>query len=150
MNRTDRENLIKTERGKFIRVFFRATGVHLVDRDQNGFAAAPQFFRNFAVERDNSFLHVDNKNDGIRGFNGDFHLCERGFDNHIVGFFAAQQTDAAGVYEREGFSVPLGLDADAVARDAGLVMHDRNAFFDDAIEQRGFPDVWPTNNGNQI
>jgi hypothetical protein len=45
--------------------------------------------------------------------------------------------------------MPFGLDAHAVARDAGLVMHNRNAFFDDAIEQRGFSDIGATDDGDE-
>ena len=77
-----------------------------------------------------------------------FHLLQRGLDDDIVGFFAAQQADAAGVHQREGFSAPLGLGGDAVARDAGLIMHNRNALADDAIEQRGLADVWPPDDGD--
>ena len=106
--------------------------------------------RDFTIQRHDSFLHVDDENDSARGFNGDFHLFERGFDDDIFGFFAAQQADAAGVHERERFSVPLGLDADAVARDAGLVVDNRNAFFDDAVEQRGLADIWPADDGDEI
>ena len=58
--------------------------------------------RHFAVERHDAFLHVDDEDDGVRGFDGDFDLFERGLDDDVVGFFAAQQTDAAGVHEREG------------------------------------------------
>ena len=106
------------------------------------------FCRDFAVKRHDAFLHVDDENDGARGFDGDFDLFERGFDNHVIGFFAAQQADAAGVHERERFSVPLGLGADAVARDAGLVVDNRNAFFDDAVEQRGFADIRAADDGD--
>ena len=106
--------------------------------------------RDFAVERHDAFLHVDDEDDGARGFDGDFHLFERGLDDDVVGFFAAQQADAAGVHEREGFSAPLGLGGDAVARDAGLVMHDRNPLADDAVEQRGFADIGPADDGDEI
>jgi hypothetical protein len=37
-----------------------------------------------------------------------------------------------------------------IARDAGLVMDNRNPLFDDAIEQRGFADVWPSDDGDEI
>ena len=67
-----------------------------------------------------------------------------------VGFLAAQQADAAGVHEREGFAVPFRLHAHAVARDAGLVMHDGDAPFDDAVEQRGFPDIRAADDGDEI
>ena len=47
-------------------------------------------------------------------------------------------------------SVPFGLDADAVARDAGLVMDNGDAPSDDAVEQRGLADIGAADNGNQI
>ena len=148
MNRADGKNFLETEPGKFVRAFFDASRVHFVDRDQNWLSAALQFLRDFAVERHDSFLHVDDENDGVRGFNRDFDLFERGLDDNVVGFFAAEQADAAGVHERERFSVPLGLGGDAVARDAGLVVDNRDAFSDDAIEQRGFADIWPSDDGD--
>jgi hypothetical protein len=50
----------------------------------------------------------------------------------------------------KGFSVPFGLDADAVARDAGLVMDDRDPFFYDAVEERGFADIRTADDGDEI
>ena len=150
MNCADGEHFLEAEPEKFVHVFFREARVHLVDRDQDGLAAAPQFLCDFTVEGHNAFLHVDDKNNCARSFNGDFHLFERGFDNDIFGFFAAQQTDAAGIHERERFSVPFSFHADAVARDTGLVVNDGNAPFDDAVEQRGFSDVGTTDDGDKI
>ena len=63
-------------------------------------------------------------------------------------FSRAQQADAAGVHEREGAPVPLGLGADAVARDAGLVVDDGDAPSDDAVEQRGLADVGAADDGD--
>jgi len=63
VNRADRENLVEAELGKFDQAGFRAARIHLVDRDQNGLAAAPQFYRDFAVERHNTFLHIDDEDD---------------------------------------------------------------------------------------
>ena len=104
----------------------------------------------FAVKRHDSFLHVDDEDDCARGFDGDLDLFERGFDDHVVGFFAAQQADAAGVHERVDAPVPFGLHAHAVARHAGLVMDDGDAPLDDAVEQRGFPDVRAADDGDEI
>ena len=63
-------------------------------------------------------------------------------------FSRAQQADAAGVHEREGAPAPLGLGADAVARDAGLVVHDGDAPADDAVEQGGLADIGPADDGD--
>ncbi len=84
------------------------------------------------------------------GFNGQFDLVHGGFDDHVVGFFTAQQADAAGVHQRERAPVPFRLGGDAVARDTRLVMHNRNPFADDAVEQRGLADIRPSDDGNQI
>jgi hypothetical protein len=149
VDRADRKHFLEPEPREFIQVLFREARVHLVDRHHHGLAAGPQFLRNLTVQRHDTFLHVDHQNNRARRVNGDFDLRQRGLDDDIFGFFAAQQADAAGVYEREGFSVPLGLDADAVARDAGLVMDDGNAPLDDAVEQRGFPDIGPADDGDE-
>jgi hypothetical protein len=150
VNRADGENFLEAELGKFIHAgLFGAMRVHLVDRNQNGLAAAQaQFLRDFAVQRHNAFLHIDDEDDDVRGFDGQIHLLHRGLDDDVAGFFAAQQADAAGVHEREGASVPFGLGADAVARDARLVMHDGDAPSDDAVEQRGLADIGAADDGD--
>ena len=76
------------------------------------------------------------------------HLFERGLDDDVVGFFAAQQADAAGVNERERPPVPFGLGGDAVAGDAGLIVDNCDALADDAIEQRGLADIGPSDDGD--
>ena len=83
VNRADRKHFLEAEPGKFVHVFFREAGVHLVDRDQNRLAAGPQFLRDLAVERHDAFLHIDDENDRARGFDGDFHLLQRGFDDDV-------------------------------------------------------------------
>jgi hypothetical protein len=45
--------------------------------------------------------------------------------------------------------MPFGLDAHAVARNAGLVVHNRNAFFNNAIKERGFADIGPSDDGDK-
>ena len=62
--------------------------VHLVDGDQNRFAAAAQAAGDFAVQRHDAFLHIDDQHDDVRRFDGQFHLFQRGLDDDIVGFFA--------------------------------------------------------------
>ena len=150
MDRADGKHFLEAEPGEFVHVFFREARVHLVDRDQNGFTAGPQFLRDLAIERRHTFLNVDHENDGARGVDGDFHLLERGLGDDVLGFLTAQQADAAGVHERVDAPLPFGLDAHTVARDARLIMDDGDAPLDNTVEQRGFPDVWAAYDGNKI
>ena len=94
-------------------------------------------------------MHVHDENNDLGRFDRDLHLVERGLLDLVHCFLAAQQADAAGVHQLERPSVPLGLGADAIARDAGPVVHDGNAPPGDAIEQRGLADIRPANNGDQ-
>jgi hypothetical protein len=149
VNRADGKNFLEAEPGKFRHAPSSRCVSTLLTATRIGLPLA-EFCRDFAVERHDAFLHVDDENDRAGRFDGDLDLFERGLDDHVVGFLAAQQADAAGVHERERFSVPLGLDAHAVARDAGLVMHDGDAPFDDAVEQRGFADIRTADDGDEI
>jgi hypothetical protein len=144
-----RKYFLETELGEFVHAFFSARRIHLVDGDEDGLAAFAQALRHFAVKRHDAFLDIDDEDDRIRRFDGHADLLHGGLDDDIAGFLAAQQTDAAGVHERVGPALPFGLDAHAVARDARLVMHNRDAFFDDAIEQRGFAHIRAADDGDK-
>ena len=148
MNGADGKHLFKTELGKFVHAFFRTARVHLVDRDQDGLAAAPQFFRHFPIQRHNAVLHVDDQNDDVGRLEGQVHLLHRRLDDDVIRLFAAQQTDAAGVHQRERTAMPFGLGADAIARHSRLIMNDGNAPADNAVEQSGFADIRPADDGN--
>jgi len=63
----------------------------------------------------------------IRRFDGQIHLFHRRLDDDVARLFAPQQADAAGVHEREGAPMPLGLGGDAVTRDTRLVVDDGDA-----------------------
>jgi hypothetical protein len=45
--------------------------------------------------------------------------------------------------------MPLDLSRNAVPRDAGLIMHNGDAFARNAIKQSGLADIWTANNGNE-
>lgn len=77
------------------------------------------------------------------------HLFHRRFDNNIPSFLAVEETDATGIHESKRLTAPLRFSAHAIARDAGLVMDNRNAPADNAVKQRGFADIRPTHNGNE-
>ena len=150
VNRADGKYFVETELGKFIGAGLGAMRVHFVDGNQNRFSAAAQFFRDFEVERHNAFLHVDDENDDVCGFNGQIHLFHRRLDDDIIGFFTAQQADATGVHQRKGSSVPFRFGNDSVARHARLIVDNGDAPSNNAIEQRGLADIGATDNGNQV
>ncbi len=148
MNGADGENFFKAELCEFISAGFVTARVHFVGCDKNRFSTATQTFRNFAIERHDALLRVDDENNDVCGLNGQIHLFNRRFDDDITRLFAVQQSDAAGVHEREGAPVPFRFGADAVARDAGQVMHNGDAPSDDAVEQGGLADVGATDDGD--
>ena len=147
MNRADRQHSFETQSGKLIQSGFRGVSIDFIDRDDHGFSRFTQKLGNFAIQRNDSFLNVHNENDYIRGFNREIHLINRRPRNDVRRFFPAQQTNAAGINESERTSENFGLGADAVARDARLIVNDGNAASDDAVEQRGFPDIRTAHNG---
>jgi hypothetical protein len=128
---------------------FGLAGVRLVDGDEDRFARAPQTLGDLAVQGHDAFLQIDNKNNDGGGLDGQLDLLEGGLDDDIAGLFAAQQAQAAGVHQREGAPVPLGLDADAVAGDARLVVNDGDAPAGDAVKQGRLAHVGPSDNGDE-
>jgi hypothetical protein len=44
--------------------------------------------------------------------------------------------------------VPFGFSGDAVARDAGLIVNNGDAPFDNPVEQRGLADIGPTDDSD--
>ena len=150
VNGADGENGGEAEADEFVGVFFLVGGVHFVDGHDDGLAAFAQALGDFLVEGDDAFLDIDDEDDGAGGFDGDFDLFKGGLDDDVGGLFTAQEADAAGVHEGVGAAVPFGLDADAVAGDAGLVVNDGDALADDAVEEGGFADIRAADDGDQI
>ena len=122
--------------------------VHFVHRNQHRFATVTEPRCSFAVERHDAFLDDYDEDDDIRGFNRDLHLFESGANDDVVRLFAPEQTDATGVHQGEGLAAPFSLGRNAITGHAGLIMNDGDTPSDDAVEERGFPDVWPAHDGN--
>ena len=97
MNCADRKDLVETEFDEFCRSRLGSRGIHLIDRDQDGLAAAAQPLGGFAIQRHNSLLHIDHQNDEIGGLNRQLHLFQRCLADDIPRFLSTQQTDAAGI-----------------------------------------------------
>ena len=148
MDRADGKNFVEAERGEFRGLGFDARGIDFVDGDQHRFGAAAQTLGGLAIERHDTFPHIDHQDDDVGGFDGELHLFEGRFDDDIIRLFAAQQSDAAGVHQRERSAAPFGFGADAVAGDARLIVNDSDAASDNAIKESGLADVWAANDGN--
>ena len=150
VNGADGKILREAQLGEHVRAGFGLVVVRLVDGDEDRFAGVPQTLGDFAVQGNDALLQIDNQNNDGGGFDGQFDLLEGGLDDDIAGLLAAQQAQAAGVHQGEGASVPLGLDADAVACDPRLVVNDGDAFAGDAIKQGRLAHVGPSDNGDKI
>ena len=122
-----------------------AGAVNLVDAGDDGFAALREHNGNLAIVGGQPRAHVADENDNVRRINGNLRLRAHLFQNDVVGL----GFDAAGVDEGKRVPAPFGLAVDAVARDTGGVLDDRQALTDDLIEERRFPDVRSADNGNK-
>src|SRR5215475_4805378 len=91
MDGTDRKGLFEAEFGKFGRAGFGAVRVDFIDRDENGFATATKADGGFTVERDDAFLDVDNEDDDVGGFDGEFDLFQCRTGDDVISFFASKQ-----------------------------------------------------------
>jgi len=113
------------------------------------FGAPPQW----AVGLSNKLQGLDKSGTRTAGFDSEGVIPDRPFyrgaDDDIAGLLAPQQPDAAGVHQRVGAAMPLGLHTYAVARHARLVVHDRDAFFHSAVKQRGFADIGAADDGDE-
>ena len=78
-------------------------------------------------------------------FDGDLRLLADGGFDDVVG----RGDKPAGVDERERAPGPFGVGVMAVARHAGQVVHDGIAMADDAVEERGLPDVRTSDDGDE-
>ena len=148
MNGAHREDFVEAELGKFHRLDLDAMGVHLVHCDKDRFAAVTEARGGFTVEWHDAFLDVHHEDDDIGGFNRDLDLFEGGANDDVVGLFAPEQTDAAGIHEGEGLATPFCLGGNAIAGDARLIVNNSDAPSNDAVKERRFPDVRPTDNGD--
>src|SRR5258706_9332415 len=59
------------------------------------------------------------------------------------------RNDAAGINDLERSSIPGGTTIDTVSSDARLIRNNGLALPDDSVEQSGFANIRPADNGNQ-
>ncbi len=120
-------------------------GVHLVDGEEDGLAAAEEEAGEFEVGGGELGAAVDDHDDGVGFGEGGLGLAEDfgGDEGDVVG------DDAAGVDDAGVAPDPLDLAVDAVAGDAGLVADDGAAGAGEAIEEGGLADVGAAADGDE-
>ena len=148
MNRTERKNVFKAERGEFIRSRFGMEIIRFVDCDQHRLARATKTISYLAVQRDHSLLHIDDEENYSRRIDRQLDLRIRCARDHVLRLFPAQQAESAGIDEGEPPPVPFRLSADAVARHPRLIVHNGNAPPNDAVEERRLADIGPAHDCN--
>jgi len=149
VNGRDREDPLESERAELGEPRLRTRFVDLVDGDQDGFAGASEVLGHLLVERGHPFLDIRHQDDAVGRIQGKIHLLGRRPDHDVVGLLPAHQAKSAGVDQRERTPAPLGLGRDPVAGHAGLIVDDRDAASDDAIEQSGLADIGTSDYGDQ-
>ena len=141
----DGEDVGEAEAAEVFGLGLQGFGVHLVDGEEDGLAAAEEEAGEFEVGRGELGAAVDDHDDGVGFFERDLGLAEDfgGDEGVVVG------DDAAGVDDAGVAAHPLDLAVDAVAGDAGLVADDGAAGAGEAVEEGGLADVGAAADGDQ-
>ena len=119
--------------------------VDLVDHQNDRLVAAAQHGRHVLIIRRQPRASVGEEEDDVARLDGDLRLTAHLFEQDVV----RARLDAAGVDQREFVVQPLAVRVDAVAGDAGGVLHDGDAPSGDLVEEGGFADVRPADHGDK-
>ncbi len=141
LDRRDRERRAQAELVELRGLRLAAPGVGLVRDEEHGLSATAEQVGDVVLDRKDAALRVDDEQDHVGLPDRGLRLAAYG-RLHLAGL---RVVESPGVDERELAAAPLGGRVDAVARRAGKVLDDRDAFTDEAIEQRRFADVGPPN-----
>src|SRR5581483_266919 len=142
--RADSQHVFKTESGelRFERGVFRV--VDFVYDKNDRLINATKLLRQILVDRRESRLRVDYEQNDVGGLHRDVHLRANLLRKRRV----HDAADAAGIDDREWLFAELALGGKPVARDAGLIVDDRNFSSGKPVEDRGFSDVRPPDDGD--
>ena len=135
----DREQALEAELGEFIRVLPVLRVVYFVHDQNDRLARAAEFFRDVAVNPREPFLPIHDEDQHVARLDGDVHL---GVDLLGEGHVHIR-ADAASVEDGERRAAELAHRRDAVARDARLIMHDRDFSPGKTVEESGLADIGP-------
>ena len=119
-------------------------GVHLVDSQDDGLAAAQQHGRHLLIGGGKAGLDIRQEDDDVGVVNGDLGLIPHKGQDLII----RAGLDAAGVDEGERPAVPVRLPVDAVPGDAGGILHDGKALADELVEEHGLAHIGAAHDGH--
>ncbi len=122
---------------------FAALGVDLVGRQKHRLAGPLQNPRRRLIARRCAHHRIDDEDDRVGGAHR--HRCLLG-DQLLQALGVG--LPAAGVLNEEPPTSPVRVVGDAVAGDAGNVLHHRFATAEDAVHQSGLADVRPTDDSD--
>ena len=117
----------ETQFAEFRQARFHLRVVCLVHGHEHRFARNAQQRGDFPIERYQALLDVRDEDNHLRRLDGQARLVQCRVHNGLRCLLPGGEPDAPRVHQRERVPAPLGLRADAIARDARLVMHDGNA-----------------------
>ena len=139
----DREYLANAQAAVLGGLFFHAFGVDLVDRQQQGLAAAQQQAGKVIVGCGQRSAPIDHHHDGVGLIERDPGLAKdfRWNQLRVVG------KDAAGIDHASMLAGPLDLAVDPVAGDARFIAHDRTARAGETVEECGFAHIGAADDG---
>ena len=121
-----------------------AGGVHLVDGQNDGLAAAQQHSRHLLICGGESRADIAEEDDDGGVLNGDLRLLAHEVQNLAV----APGLDAAGIDKGELPAAPVALAVDAVPGDAGGILHNGEALTGDLVKEHGLAHVGAAHDGN--
>ncbi len=137
--------LLKAQLVEFVVLIGQVAGaVALVDGGDNRFSAPLEHDRDVAVGGGQSGADVAQEHDDIGVINGNLRLHFHLGEDNIVGL----RLDSAGVNDDQLLAAPFGFAVNAVARDAGRILHDGAPLADELVEQRGFSHIGAPHDGD--
>jgi hypothetical protein len=141
----DWQYIAEAQTTEVFRLRLHGLGIHLVDREKDGLAAAQQQSSQFKVRRGEFGSSIDDHDDCISLFEADLCLTkDLCWNQRFVVWH-----DAARIDDTRGAAHPFDLAIDAVARDSRLIADDGSPRAGQPVEQGAFAYVWAAAYGNQ-
>ena len=144
VRRRNADGVAEAEAVKLIDVHLTLGAVDLVDGQDDGLLRRAQHVADFVISRREARTAIDDKQDDVGLLHRNLRLLAHGFQDMV----ALVELDAARVDHRELMAEPLGIEIDAVARDARHVVDDGHALLADLVEKRRLADIRPADDGN--
>ena len=119
--------------------------IDFVDHEEYGLSRTPKKPGKFLVWSRDAGSAINDEYDKRCAINRYLGLFENALRD--LGLLAGD--DSTGVDNFVGMSMPTDNSVDSIACDAGLIGDDRPPLTDKTVEERGFPHVWASDNGNQ-